>query len=465
MRTLYRFIPLAVLLLTTACGHAKLVASVRPTDRPAGYLFANVNVFDGEQPLGPRDVLVRNDRIEAVAPAGTLTVPDAIRIDGSGKTLLPGLVDAHAHLETSGEALWNLGLPDLKAISEAYVYAGVTSAMILQGGEDQFEVQEDAAKGEFLAPRMLIAGPRLTAPNGFPLSTIRALLPWPVSRLATRNILTAATVEEAREIVDSVAEDSSPPLFKLTSDALPPGTPKLQGDVLAAAIQRVEERKMRSVAHIGAPEDVMIAAEAGLDLFAHPPTGGLLTDQQIARLKELRIPFVTTLRFLSASQDIAADGGTALERGMVHPETLALFAQPPKDFEFPGAGSREEFESLGRQLMDTLRQNVRRLHEAGVPLFIGTDGGSPGVFPGAGIHRELALLVSLGIPPVDALRAATSAPADFMDPARSFGRIAPGQRADLLLVRGDPLVRIEATAEIDMVLKDGIALDRSAGKK
>jgi imidazolonepropionase-like amidohydrolase len=108
---------------------------------------------------------------------------------------------------------------------------------------------------------------------------------------------------------------------------------------------------------------------------------------------------------------------------------------------------------------------VRRLHEAGVPLFIGTDGGSPGVFPGAGIHRELALLVSLGIPPADALRAATSAPADFMDPARSFGRIAPGQRADLLLVRGDPLTRIEATADIDMVLKDGVAIDRSAGKK
>jgi imidazolonepropionase-like amidohydrolase len=95
-----------------------------------------------------------------------------------------------------------------------------------------------------------------------------------------------------------------------------------------------------------------------------------------------------------------------------------------------------------------------------VPLFIGTDGGSPGVIPGASIHRELALLVSLGVTPAEALRAATSAPADFMDPARSFGRIAPGQRADLLLVRGDPLTQIEATAEIDMVFKDGIALDR-----
>jgi imidazolonepropionase-like amidohydrolase len=460
MRTLCRLVPLALLVLTTACGHAKLVASVKPTARPSGYLFANVNVFDGEQALGPRDVLVRNDRIEAVAPAGTLTAQDVVRIDGTGKTLLPGLVDAHAHLESHGEALWNLGLPDLEAISAAYLYGGVTSAMVLQGGEEQFEVQEDAANGKFLAPHMLITGPRLTAPDGFPISTIRALLPWPISRLATSNIRTAATVEEAREIVDDIAEEFSPPLFKLTSDALPPGTPKLSGEVLAASIQRVKERKMRSVAHIGAPEDVMIAAEAGLDMFAHPPSGGLLTGAQLARLKELRIPFATTLRFLTASQDIASDGGTALERKLVHPETLALFAKPPKDFEFPGAGSQQEFESLSTGLINTVRQNTRRLYEAGVPLFIGTDGGSPGVFPGASIHRELALLVSLGIPPAEALKAATSAPADFMDPARSFGRIAPGQRADLLLVRGDPLTRIEATADIDTVFKAGVALDR-----
>jgi imidazolonepropionase-like amidohydrolase len=460
MPTLRSLISLTLLALTTACGHAKLVASVHPTARPPGYLFANVNVFDGEQALGARDVLIRKDRIEAVAPAGTLTAQDVIRVDGTGKTLLPGLVDAHAHLESNGEALWDLGLPDLKVISGAYLYAGVTSAMILQGGDDQFEVQEDAARGEFLAPRMLISGPRLTAPDGFPIATIRALLPWPISRLATRNIRTAATVEEAQKIVDDIAEEYSPPLFKLTSDALPPGTPKLSGEILVAAIKRVKERKMRSVAHIGAPEDIMLAAEAGLDLFAHPPSGGLLTDAQIARLKELRIPFMTTLRFLTGPQDIAADGGNALERKMVHPETLALFAKPPKDFEFPGAGSREEFESLAQRLIGNVRQNARRLSEAGVPLFIGTDGGSPGVFPGAGIHRELALLVSLGVSPAEALRAATSAPADFMDPTHSFGRIAPGQHADLLLVRGDPLTRIEATAEIDMVFKDGVALDR-----
>lgn len=461
MRVLRSVVPLVLLVLGTACGQARLVASVKPTAQPTGYLFSNVNVFDGEQPLGPRDVLIREDRIEAVAPAGTLTAEGVVRVEGTGKTLLPGLVDAHAHLESNGEAIWNLGLPDLKAISEGYLYAGVTSAMILQGGEEQFEVLEEAARGEHMAPHMLIAGPRLTAPDGFPISLIKAILSWPLSSFATGNIRTAATVEEAREVVDDVANEFSPPLFKVTSDAIPPGTPTLAPEVLTAAIQRARERRMRSVGHIGSPEDVMVAAEAGLDMFAHPPSGGLLTDEQLARLKELRIPFATTLRFLTAQQDIAADGGTALEQRMVHPETLARFAQPPEDFEYPGAKNREEFERLSQGLIDNVRQNVRRLYEAGVPLFIGTDGGSPGVFPGASIHRELALLVSLGVPPAEALRAATSAPADFMDPSHAFGRIAPGQRADLLLVRGDPLTRIEATADIDMVIKAGVALERT----
>src|SRR5687768_3935541 len=132
MPTLCRVVSLALLVLTTACGHAKLVASVRPTPQPTGYLFSNLNVFDGEQPLGPRDVLVRKDRVEAVAPAGTLTAQDVVRIDGTGKTLLPGLIDSHGHLETHGEAIWDLGLPNMKAISAAYLYAGVTSALILQ---------------------------------------------------------------------------------------------------------------------------------------------------------------------------------------------------------------------------------------------------------------------------------------------------------------------------------------------
>ena len=103
---------------------------------------------------------------------------------------------------------------------------------------------------------------------------------------------------------------------------------------------------------------------------------------------------------------------------------------------------------------------MRKLLAAGVPLFVGTDSGVHGVFPGAGLHLEMRLLVELGMSPLDVLRAATSAPAAFLDPSGRFGTIASGQRADLLLVRGDPTREIADLAEIEEVFVRGVRLRR-----
>ena len=84
-----------------------------------------------------------------------------------------------------------------------------------------------------------------------------------------------------------------------------------------------------------------------------------------------------------------------------------------------------------------------------------------GVFPGASLHYELRLLVELGMPTAEALKAATSAPAAFLDPAAAFGRIAPGQRADLLMVRGNLVDDIEALMAIEEVFVNGIRLLRN----
>ena len=103
------------------------------------------------------------------------------------------------------------------------------------------------------------------------------------------------------------------------------------------------------------------------------------------------------------------------------------------------------------------------MYAAGMQIFVGTDSGVHGVFPGASLHREIETLVELGMPALQVLRSATSAPADFLDPKVTFGRIAPGQRADLLLVRGDPSVDIDALSEIDEVFLAGARLSRTGG--
>ena len=104
-------------------------------------------------------------------------------------------------------------------------------------------------------------------------------------------------------------------------------------------------------------------------------------------------------------------------------------------------------------------RSARILHQAGIPLLAGTDAPNPGAPHGAGLHAELRLLTLAGFSPIEALRSATALPAQiFRLPGR--GRIAPGYRADLLLVRGDPTRDIRATASIDRIWKNGFAVKR-----
>jgi len=105
--------------------------------------------------------------------------------------------------------------------------------------------------------------------------------------------------------------------------------------------------------------------------------------------------------------------------------------------------------------------NVRRLSDAGVTLLAGTDAPNPGTVFGASLHRELELLVRCGISPAQALAAATAEPARVFGLA-DRGRVATGQRADLVLVSGDPLTDITATRAIERIWRGGIACDRHA---
>ena len=168
-------------------------------------------------------------------------------------------------------------------------------------------------------------------------------------------------------------------------------------------------------------------------------------------------PIATTVRRISASHDLAARGPSALERAAIDPDQLAAWeAEPLWDL----AGFSEEVDERHEEIAATTQQNFQRLLAAGVPLLIGTDSGVHGVFPGVSLHRELRLLVELGMPPLEALRTVTSTAADFLEPTPRFGRIAPGQRADLLLVRGDPSIDLAALSEIEAVFLNGARLER-----
>jgi imidazolonepropionase-like amidohydrolase len=150
---------------------------------------------------------------------------------------------------------------------------------------------------------------------------------------------------------------------------------------------------------------------------------------------------------------------TALERETVPAALLDSFYPLPEDFDI---GSLASWEALNEQAVPARTENVRRLHAAGVEIFAGSDTQS-GVFPGAGLHRELANLARAGLSPIEVIRAATIGPARFLSRSASpdWGNVAVGQRADLLLVDGDPTRDVAALSAIRAVLQDGVPVVRT----
>jgi imidazolonepropionase-like amidohydrolase len=188
----------------------------------------------------------------------------------------------------------------------------------------------------------------------------------------------------------------------------------------------------------------------------HTPYEAPLTEDEVGALARAGVPFVTTLRCFSGDLDLASAGPTRFEREFLGEARLEAFKHPPARVPEMVARESVRFVEYGQNQA----ANALALRAAGVPFLVGTDGGVPGVYPGAGLHHEIEALVGLGIPAEEVLAAATSRAAAFLDPSGSFGRVAPGQRADLLLVRGDPTTDITALGDIEAVWLEGARIAR-----
>src|SRR5207244_5712341 len=175
-------------------------------------------------------------------------------------------------------------------------------------------------------PNLFFAGPGFTAPDGHPIPLLRALVPWPVRGRIVGAVATAATPDEARERVREVQARYHPTFLKIFFDDLPPGTPHLSREVLRAAIAEAKALGIRPVVHISLPEDMVAAAEEGATLIMHTAARAPLKPEQIARLKELGVPFVTTLRVLEALAE-SHRAPSVLEAGAIDPRVLSSCAK------------------------------------------------------------------------------------------------------------------------------------------
>jgi imidazolonepropionase-like amidohydrolase len=453
------------LVLAAACGGGHDFVS-RPAAIPPGYAIRNVRVFDAARGAlldGLLDVFVRDGRIVAVAKPGR-PADGLVEIDGRAGTLLPGLVDAHGHVVAGTAPPWLGELPNQTENLEAFLYAGVTTVLDAAALTPAvFGTRRQLAAGELVGPRLYAAGPMFTAPGGHPVAILRATVPfflrWYVVPRLSREL---GTPDEARAAVGALLAER-PDVVKVVIDRLPPDAPRIGNDVLAALVARAHEGGLRVVAHIGTSVDVEDAMAAGVDALLHGVYLEDISDAAVAAVRARNAPVAPTISVFDRVGEagrMRPDGFSPLEREIAKPEVLQALTRFPEPTTPDLERQKAMFAAVaaGR---DARRRNVAKLRAAGVTILAGSDSANTGHIPGAALHLELAALVEAGMTPGEALRAATLDNARFIagaDP--EFGSIAPGKRADLVLVEGDPTADIRATQRIRDVFQNGVQLER-----
>ena len=400
----------------------------------SGFAITGGRVFDGVRTLDRADVLVEGERIAAVGPS--LEPPDGVPVvEASGKTLMPGLIDAHAHVRPPG-------------LAELAIRFGVTTVLDM-GSEPELmpPYRELAGRRNDIAD-IRSASVAATPTGGHPSPLVGLLFERPLPGLddpADAEAFVAARVGEGADYIKLVIEDGS--MFGASLPALSP-------ESTAAVVSAAHDRGMLAVAHVHTLEAARQAVRAGADGLVHLFLDGPIDDRLLEQIAERRLFVTPTLTLLEA---------------MVGRKTGASLAADPRVTPYltedwlKNLGRAWRFETAGRY--EHAVEAAVKLREAGVPLLAGTDSACLGVVgtgPGVSVHRELELLVrDAGLDPAEALASATMAPAELFELA-DRGRIEPGLQADLLLVEGDPTADITETLGIEGIWRRGERLERAA---
>jgi imidazolonepropionase-like amidohydrolase len=391
--------------------------------QPVPVAITNVRVFDGTRVIPKGTVVFQGNRIAAVGEH-VLPPRGAEVIDGTGQTLLPGFIDSHTH--TWGPAL-----------ERALVFGVTTELDMFTDPSFARQMREEQAKtGAPGRADLLSAGYLATAPGGHGTE-----YGMPVPTLTKPEEAAAwvdARVAEGSDYIKIILEDGSPYGRKI---------PTLDPATLKAVVQAAHARKKLAVVHVSTEDAAKEAIEAGADGLVH-----IFTDRApepgFAELVKKHKAFVTpTLTVVESTT------GTASGKALPDDPRLAPYLQAEEI-----TNLRRSFPTHKLDFQNALAA-VRQLAKAGVPILAGTDAPNPGTAHGASIHRELELLVSAGLSPTQALAAATATPARIFGLA-DRGRIAPGLRADLVLVKGDPTADVTATRDIQRIWKAGHEVSR-----
>lgn len=429
---------------------------------PVALVGATIVDGNGGQPIEDGVLILDGDRIVAVGPAASVSIPAGARkVDLPGKWITPGLIDAHVHFFQSGSIYTRPDAIDLRkttpyeqdvARSKArldetfarYLASGVTTVVDAGGPLWNFEVRRRAAAST-KAPRVAVAGPLI------------ATEPTPAQRrldLGDPPIVSAASAEEARRMAAALLPHK-PEFIKIWGiGSGPEGSARVR-DITRAVASVAHPAGIRVAVHATALETAEAALDGGADILVHSVEDAALPASFIARLKERNIVYVTTAMVHEGYSDafLGAPDLTAIERTNGAPDIIQSL------YEMPPAVIAQASTKMPPDPLPQVLTNARAVVRAGGRIAAGTDAGNIGTLHGPALHRELQLLSRAGLTPAQVLTAATRDAAFAYAPRPDVGLLAPGYRADVLVLDADPLKDVTNLTRIAQVWSRGVAHD------
>jgi imidazolonepropionase-like amidohydrolase/ABC-type multidrug transport system permease subunit len=443
----------------------------RDLQRAETYLIRNVRIFSADgKVIESGGVLVQDGKIAEVYEGAT---PDpgplkAEVVEGQGKTLLPGLIDAHVHM---GGPAGISSAPDdydtqkaMPRAAAALLYSGVTAARSVGDGLDaSLKLRNAINSGSKLGAQISACGPMFTAENGHGTEFVEHLPAAVKETVKAQLVRTPKTPEEARRQVRELKAAGVDCVKAILEAGWGDGMlfDRLDLLLVRSVAEEARAQHLPLAIHTGDARDVADALEIGASSVEHGSWRDEIPDRLLERMAQQGVYLDPTLTVAEAYAQYFAGKADTLGSSLVQQVVPARILQGTRAFLVSGKGLDPAKAELFQKALEQTRANLLRAWKAGVPLVMGTDAGNPLVFHGPSMHHELQLWVQAGIPVEVALQAATVNAARLLGIAAHTGAIRKGLDADLLLVDGNPLQDISATERISLVVFKGERIRRA----
>ena len=411
---------------------------------------------DGGGAIESSAFLVERGAITRVGKKGEVTAPaDVPRVDLTGKTVMPTLISTHVHPGFQKGLSYGAGnytreviLNDLNLA--LYYGVGVVMSQGIERGDLALHMRDEQAAGKLGGARLLVAGRGIGAPNAGPGAMAYKGIAYEVS---TEEQIRQAVREQAARKVNAI---------KIWVDDRGGRAPSLSPELSAAAADEAKKHNLRVSAHVYYHRDAVGLAAAKVDSFAHLVRDAVMDEPLLVAVIRNRVFVMPNMGGGERNTHLTPPGWwsepylVGLLRDTASPEVIermkGLFA--PRD--------AKVMETVSR-IYKNVHQNTRRLNEAGARIILGCDTGLPDHLFGYAEQRELELMASAGMTTMEIIVAATSRGAEYLQLADS-GVLAPGKRADFLVLDANPLDDIRNTRRIARTFIKGVEIDRAALK-